>query len=181
MDEDTTVDQREPHQRSPPEPCSFETLDALGVLHWEGLDADNHETAEDMNTLRVERGYSYMDVIEISPEKLPNYEERIKIFFTEHIHDDEEIRYCLAGSGYFDVRDLQDRWIRIAVEKGDMIVLPEGIYHRFTLDSNNYIKACRLFKGDPVWTPLNRPQEESPSRAKYLEQFGGAAASAVTA
>jgi 1,2-dihydroxy-3-keto-5-methylthiopentene dioxygenase len=92
-------------------------------------------------TIRAERGYTYNDEVHVCPDKLPNYEAKIKNFYTEHIHYDEEIRYCVSGSGYFDVRDEHDKWIRVAVETGDMLVLPEGIYHRFTCDSADYIHA----------------------------------------
>jgi 1,2-dihydroxy-3-keto-5-methylthiopentene dioxygenase len=37
----------------------------------------------------------------------------------------------------------------------------------------------RLFVGAPVWTPFNRPQEEHPSRTKYLRDFAGSAAAPV--
>jgi len=47
------------------------------------------------------------------------------------------------------VRDENDQWIRVAVKKGGMIVLPAGMYHRFTLDNDNYIKVhmcyCTIF------------------------------------
>lgn len=146
------------------------------------LDADAPETDPELARLRAERGYSYSDVVAVSPSTLPNYEARAKAFFEEHIHTDEEIRFCLAGSGYFDVRDAEDRWIRVHVRKGDLIVLPEGIYHRFTLDESGAMTAMRLFIGAPVWTPHNRPACASlESRRRYEVRFlGKPAESAVT-
>ncbi|XP_014396029.1 PREDICTED: 1,2-dihydroxy-3-keto-5-methylthiopentene dioxygenase [Myotis brandtii] len=133
-----------------------------------GLDADKYENDPELEKIRKERHYSWMDIVTISREKLPDYEEKIKMFYTEHLHLDEEIRYVLDGSGYFDVRDAEDRWIRIAVEKGDMITLPAGIYHRFTLDEQNYVKAMRLFVGEPVWTAHNRPADHLEARGRYM-------------
>ncbi|KAI3979804.1 hypothetical protein MKX01_013899 [Papaver californicum] len=145
MDE-SDEDQRLPHHREPKEYVSFDRLN----------DADNYETDEELKKIRAERGYTYVDFCDLCPERMPNYEQKIKSFFEEHLHTDEEIRYCVDGSGYFDVRDENEKWIRVWVKKGGMIVLPAGMYHRFTLDSGNYIKAMRLFVGEPVWTPYNR-------------------------
>ncbi|XP_026438943.1 1,2-dihydroxy-3-keto-5-methylthiopentene dioxygenase 2-like [Papaver somniferum] len=169
MDE-SDEDQRLPHHREPKEYVSFDRLNELGVLSW-NLDADNYETDEELKKIRAERGYTYVDFCTVCPEKMPNYDQKIKDFFEEHLHTDEEIRYCVDGSGYFDVRDENEKWIRVWVKKGGMIVLPAGMYHRFTLDTDNYIKAMRLFVGEPVWTPYNRPHDELPARKEYLDTF----------
>jgi D-lyxose ketol-isomerase len=45
-----------------------------------------------------------------------------------------------------DSEAVSDAWIRIRTEPGDLIIVPAGIYHHFTLDEGDYIKSMRLFK-----------------------------------
>lgn len=171
--DDSDADQRLSHHLDPPEYVSLDYLEKLGVSYWY-FEPDSYKDSPDYRRVRTERGYTYEDQIEVSPKTLDDYEQKIKSFYEEHIHTDDEIRYVLAGSGYFDVRDSEDRWIRIEVLRGDMISLPAGIYHRFTLDTNNYIKAQRLFIGQPVWTPHPRKDIDAnhPSVRHYQDSFG---------
>lgn len=123
-------DQREPHDSGRPVDPAY--LEKLGILHFEFPD-----DLDSVNRIAAERQYKNRDEIEISPTTLPGYEEKIASFFNEHLHEDEEIRYILGGGGYFDVRDAEDDWVRIRLEKGDLMIMPPGIYHRFTTDEQN--------------------------------------------
>ncbi|XP_068457696.1 acireductone dioxygenase [Clinocottus analis] len=163
-------DPRKPHRLEPNEPVSLRQLEALGVFYWK-LNADIYESDPELERIRRDRGYSFMDVISIHRDTLPDYEQKLKMFFEEHLHLDDEIRYILDGHAYFDVRSGEERWIRIAMTKGDMITLPAGIYHRFTLDETNYTKAMRLFVGEPVWKAYNRPADDFDARQKYLSSL----------
>uniref|UniRef100_A0A7S1VHS5 Acireductone dioxygenase n=1 Tax=Grammatophora oceanica TaxID=210454 RepID=A0A7S1VHS5_9STRA len=180
---DDVKDQRNLNKCDPNVPVDAAGMRDLGICYWK-LDADAYtypvkavpwdpKDAVDpkLSQLRDDRGYSYADIITIHPDHLPEYEKKLKSFFEEHIHDAEEIRYILGGSGFFDIRNKDDKWVRVHVKKGDLMTLPEGIYHRFTCDDKNIIHAMRLFIGQPVWTPFNRPAEEHPSRKKYVDGF----------
>ena len=172
MNSNDQEDQRSERHLDPPSYLDLNMLRKLtGVLYWK-IDADKYTSDPVLAQVRKDRGYTYQDDITCSREKLPDYDAKLKTFFTEHLHSDEEIRCILDGSGYFDCRDKEDKWIRIRVEKGDLIVLPAGIYHRFTLDTNDYIHALRLFVGEPVWTPINRPADDHPARDAYLKTIG---------
>jgi 1,2-dihydroxy-3-keto-5-methylthiopentene dioxygenase len=123
-------DQRLPHNSG--RDVSPEYLDNLGIKHF------NFPSVEDVNRIAEERGYKNRDVITISPDAMgPIYEEKVKSFFNEHLHEDEEIRYILDGGGFFDVRGKDDEWVRIALDKHDLMIMPAGIYHRFTTDEKN--------------------------------------------
>ena len=84
-------DPRRPHRGEPALPVGLEQLRGLGVLYWE-LDADKYENDPELEKIRKERNYSWMDVITICKDKLPNYEEKIKMLYEEHLHLDDEIQ-----------------------------------------------------------------------------------------
>ena len=163
-------DQRQPCKRVPNVPVSLKQLERVGVFYTRLDPATMLDGGEKsaVAALMRRRGYKNRDEVRCSPKHLPNYEDKLKIFFEEHLHEDEEIRLVKEGSGYFDVRSASDEWIRIAVKPGDLIVLPAGIYHRFTLDDGNWIHAIRLFKDAPKWTALNRPCDDNPYRRGYV-------------
>jgi 1,2-dihydroxy-3-keto-5-methylthiopentene dioxygenase len=143
-------------------------LERVGVLY------HHFPELSGVDSLAHARGYKNRDQIVVSPENMGDlYEDKVKSFFSEHLHEDEEIRYIRDGCGFFDVRNQGDEWIRIFLEKDDMIILPAGIYHRFTTDESNYIVAMRLFKDEPRWTPLNRSDEldDNPHRVGYSQEF----------
>jgi 1,2-dihydroxy-3-keto-5-methylthiopentene dioxygenase len=92
----------------------------------------------EVDALAAERGYKNRDEVKVSPQTMGDaYEDKVRSFFAEHLHEDEEIRYIRGGKGYFDVRNEGDEWVRIELEKDDLIILPPGIYHRFTTDETN--------------------------------------------
>lgn len=157
-------DQRLPHDSG--RALTPEALANVGVLYY------TISSQEAVDELATSRNYKNRDVITLSPEKMGAvYEEKAKTFFHEHLHEDEEIRYIRDGRGYFDVRSEGDEWVRILLEKDDLIILPAGIYHRFTTDSDNYIMAMRLFKDEPKWEAKNRGPEvdANPFRQQYLK------------
>lgn len=157
-------DQRLPHHRNPPEYVSLDDVFKKTGVEYFKLNVNTYKTDGVLDKLKRERGYAYEDEMVCTKEGLPNFEEKIKSFYTEHLHADEEIRY-------FDVRDNLDQWIRIEVSAGDMVVIPSGIYHRFTLDTKNYIKTKRLFVDEPVWLPYNRPADDMECRKEYVNKL----------
>ena len=115
----------------------------------------------------IQKEYNYHDIVTVSKDYMKeHYYAMTEKFFEEHFHNDDEVRYILEGSGYFDIRDENNQWIRIQMGKGDLINLPAGLYHRFTTDRLNYIVAMRLFCGEPNWKAL-KPDDNNLIRKNY--------------
>lgn len=93
-------DQCKPNRLEPNVPVTAADLRSLGVSYWK-MDAESYDYPvlavpwdpkdsmdPKLSAIRDARGYSYADIITVHPDKLPNFEAKIKSFF-------EEVRFML--------------------------------------------------------------------------------------
>lgn len=133
---------------------SAEQLNAEGVYYAKlGTDAASYTAP--IGVLKAERGYIEQDVVELSPAT-PGLDAICAKFVDEHAHDDDEVRFVLRGEGIFDIRSRDDRFMRVMVERGDLIVVPKDRHHRFMLTETQEIQCVRLFRDSSGWTPHYR-------------------------
>lgn len=130
------------------------TLNAQGVLN-QALPLDPSGYQPTMDELKTERGYIEQDQVELRPET-PNLDAVCKKFDDEHYHDEDEVRFVLEGEGIFDIRSTDDRWMRVLVQAGDLIVVPAKRHHRFELTEMKTIHCVRLFRDQAGWVPHYR-------------------------
>lgn len=139
---------------NPAQAMALDDLARRGVLSWH-VPPDESERVATIETIKREHGYVDEDFVELGPQT-PNLEAICAKFDKEHFHTEDEVRFVVEGAGIFDVRDEGDRWIRIEVEQGDIIVIPANTHHRFYLTEQKHIRCMRLFANHDGWAPIYR-------------------------
>jgi 1,2-dihydroxy-3-keto-5-methylthiopentene dioxygenase len=106
---------------------------------------------EEIEDLAERRGYKAWDVVALS-DATPNLEDLLKKFEQVHTHTEDEVRAITAGHGIFIIKgDEQTGYFDVELEAGDVISVPEGNPHFFTLMEDRQVVAVRLFIETEGW------------------------------
>ena len=105
----------------------------------------------EIDEMKQRGGYVTADVIDVTPET-PNLEAMLARFDKEHTHSEDEVRFILAGRGIFFLH-IGQKVYSVEVGPGDMLRVPRGTAHWFTLCEDRRIRAIRWFQQTEGWTP----------------------------
>jgi 1,2-dihydroxy-3-keto-5-methylthiopentene dioxygenase len=130
--------------------ASLERWQASAPLNDSAGDADILVAfAQDIDRLKARGGYLSHDVIRLTPDHPDRVALRGK-FRTEHTHDDDEVRFFVAGSGLFYIH--HDGAVHaLECTAGDLIMLPAGTRHWFDAGEFPGFTAIRLFTSRDGW------------------------------
>lgn len=108
--------------------------------------------SREIEELKSRGGYVTADVIDVSPAT-PGLDAMLAKFNREHWHDEDEVRFTIAGHGLFYIHTETGTVLGIEVGPGDLIRVPRGTLHWFNLCADRRIRAIRLFQDAAGWTP----------------------------
>jgi 1,2-dihydroxy-3-keto-5-methylthiopentene dioxygenase len=111
-----------------------------------------HAYGQEIEELKTRGGYLTADIIDVNPTT-PGLEGMLAKFNREHWHDEDEVRFIIAGHGIFHIHARNGPVLAIEVEAGDLIRVPRGTLHWFNLCADKRIRAIRLFQDTAGWTP----------------------------
>ena len=106
--------------------------------------------AAEIDRLKAWGGYQSADVIAIHPQT-PKLDELLAKFDKEHTHSEDEVRFVVDGRGIFTIHGKDGAVFDVEVHPGDLLVVPEGTKHWFTLCEDRRIKCIRLFTSKEGW------------------------------
>ncbi|HET9122312.1 MAG TPA: cupin domain-containing protein [Acidiferrobacteraceae bacterium] len=113
------------------------------------LEAVEHRFLE----LQAAHGYQSRDLI-VLHEGVPGLDAMLQKFDSVHYHEDDEVRYVLAGRGYFGFVEADGSQFLLEVESGDYINVPARTEHWFEMKDSRRIKAVRYFIDKAGWVPV---------------------------
>lgn len=129
----------------------YERWDLARVPADSPADAVLSAYAAEIDDMKQRGGYVTADVVDVSPDT-PNLEAMLARFDKEHTHSEDEVRFILAGRGIFFLH-LDGKVVSVEVGPGDMLCVPKGTTHWFTLCADRRIRAIRWFQETAGWTP----------------------------
>lgn len=103
--------------------------------------------------LKRDKGYATRDMVVIH-EAIPGLADMLAKFDKIHLHTDDEVRYILAGKGYFGFVEPDGKQFLLEVAAGDYINVPANAEHWFEMKDSKRIKAVRYFIDTKGWTPV---------------------------
>lgn len=108
--------------------------------------------APSIDRLKAQGGYVTADVIDLHPTTA-NLDAMLAKFSREHWHDEDEVRFIVAGRGLFHLHPAHGPVVAVEVVAGDLLRVPRGTHHWFGLCGEQRIRAIRLFQDPAGWTP----------------------------
>ena len=108
---------------------------------------------DNVERLSQQHGYISHDLVVLNEASTPNLEELLHNFERVHHHHEDEVRFIVDGEGIFTLTRGNDTF-SVTVTAGDLISVPAGTEHYFTLTKTRNVKAIRLFQTPDGWVAV---------------------------